>query len=47
MLAKSDKHEDSTIHSEEFTSEQSTSIDPNLQKMYHVFEPTTENNCNP
>lgn len=48
MHAKShrdnNKHE---IHLEEFTSEQFTSIDSNLQKVYHIIETTTENNCNP
>lgn len=48
MHAKShrdnDKHE---IHLEEFTSEQFTSIDSNIQKVYHIIETTTENNCIP
>lgn len=39
-----DKHEN---HLEEFTSQQYTSVDSNVQKVYHILEPTTENNCNP
>lgn len=43
MHAKShrdnDKHE---IHLEEFTSEQFTSIDSNLQKVYNIIETTTK-----
>lgn len=30
-----------------YTLEQYTSIDSNVQKVYHIPEPTTENNCNP
>lgn len=41
---ESDKYE---THLEEFTSEQYTSIDSNLQNVYHIIEPTTENSCNP
>uniref|UniRef100_A0A8W8NQY5 Uncharacterized protein n=1 Tax=Magallana gigas TaxID=29159 RepID=A0A8W8NQY5_MAGGI len=41
---ESDKYE---THLEEFTSEQYTSIDSNLQNVYHIIEPTAENNCNP
>lgn len=48
MHAKShrENNKDET-HLEEFTSEQYTSIDSNLHKVYHITELTTENNCNP
>lgn len=46
--AKSHRHTDKRdIHLEEVTSKQCTSIDSNLQNVYHIIEPTTENSCNP
>lgn len=48
MNAKSHRNNDiHENHLEEFTLEQYTSIDSNVQKVYHIPEPTTENNCNP
>lgn len=48
MHAKSHRENDKyETHLEEFTSEQCTSIDSNLQNVYHIIEPKTENNCNP
>lgn len=48
MHAKSHRENDKyETHLEGFTSEQYTSIDSNLQNVYHIIEPTTENNCNP